>query len=96
MQAALEKMNVLRARPDVPEDVDYDEIDEHFNDMNWEFGKSKSSLNDVESVELGGKKSYYGSEADASSITSSRDVQSRIAYQAPEWVFSLNPSLCGR
>jgi hypothetical protein len=87
MQAAMEKMNTLtrRALPDVPEDVDYEEIDEHFNDMNWEFNKSKASF-DADSVELGTKKSYYGSEADATSIISSRDVQSRVAYQAPERV----------
>ena len=84
MQAAMEKMNTLtfRGRPDVPEDIDYDEVDEHFNDMNWDFSQPKSEF-DAESIELGGKKSYYGSDADATSITSSRD-QSRVVFQAQE------------
>lgn len=87
MQSAVEKLNNLtfRGRPDVPEDIEYDEIDEHFNDLNWDLDQSqqKSEFDD-ESIELGGKKSYYGdSEADATSITSSRD-QSRVVFHAQE------------
>jgi hypothetical protein len=87
MQTAMEKENTLtfRGRPDVPEDVDYDEIDDdHFNDMNWDYEQSKKSEFDAESIELTGKKSYYGSDADGTSITSSRDIQSRIHLQAQE------------
>ena len=91
MQAAVEKMNTLtfRGRPDVPEDVDYEELDEHFNDMNWEFDSSQKSEFDAESIELGAKKSYYEPEVDGTSITSSRD-QSRVVYHAQEYVDSLS------
>jgi hypothetical protein len=75
--------HVFKADPDVPED-----IDEHFNDMNWDYGSVKDD--DAESIgmsQVDGKKSMYGSETDldGASIVSSR-AASRVQYRVQEYV----------
>lgn len=70
-----------KSDPDVPVDVDY-EIEQHLNDPNWDI----SSRTTVDTLELGEKKKAYNSDDDATSMASSREVGSRMAFQAEEYV----------